>query len=121
MGRNSRTSTWSPSFSAAAIIDRRCVAHLHLGEPAAVPDLLLPVEHLWSVLKHNLKKILLCHAQHIDEPTWRDLVRRAWDSIEPAVFRAMVASNRQYLVQQLSQAEERRPNISAKDNPTTSM
>ena len=36
-------------------------------------------------------------AEHIDEPTWRDLVYRAWFSIDPAVFNAMIKSNRAYV------------------------
>ena len=55
------------------------------------------IEHLWSQLKHNLKRLLMSTAEHIDEPTWRDLVHRAWFSIDPAVFNAMIKSNRAYV------------------------
>ena len=36
-------------------------------------------------------------SEDTDEPRWRAMVHEAWWSIEPAVFRAMVASNRQYV------------------------
>ena len=52
------------------------------------------IEHLWSVLKENIKKLLFSYPEHIDEPTWRDMVYAAWHQIEPRVFAAMVGSNR---------------------------
>ena len=52
------------------------------------------IEHLWSVLKANIKKLLFSYPEHIDEQTWRDMIYAAWFQIEPSVFEAMVGSNR---------------------------
>ena len=55
------------------------------------------IEHLWSVLKANIKKLLFSHPEEVDEATWRDMICAAWFQIEPRVFAAMAESNRQYV------------------------
>ena len=64
-------------------------------------------ETLWSVVKHNLRKLLLIEKERLTRERFLELVKTSIEIISPKAIRGIIASNRKFLASILQQ--ETRP------------
>ena len=61
------------------------------------------IETLWSVVKHNLKKLLLLQETPLTLAQFKQLVRQAISLVETRTISNIIKSNRRYLSEMLQQ------------------
>ena len=59
------------------------------------------IETLWSVVKHNLKKLLLLQETPLTMAQFKQLVRQAISLVETRTISNIIKSNRRYLSEML--------------------